>query len=56
MPKYEGLVNIQWAITTDAADQTDAKEYIHQIVINALSNTRYQEISDESIEIDIREI
>jgi hypothetical protein len=56
MPLYESIVNIQWAISTEAIDYTDAKAQIHQTVVSLLNDIRYQEISDESIDIDVREV
>ena len=55
MPEYDALINIQWAIRVGAPSYDLAKEQVIETVNNLLSDVRYQEISDESIDIEIRE-
>ena len=56
MPEYDALINIQWAIRVGAPSYDLAKEQVIETVNNLLSDVRYQEISDESIDIDLKEI
>lgn len=55
MPQFEASINIQWAMTVGAPSYELARELVVETVNNLLSNVRYQEISDESIDIEIRE-
>lgn len=55
MTRYQSIVNIQWAISTEAHSYELAEENIKEIVNSLLNDVRYQEISDESIDIDITE-
>ncbi len=56
MTKYKSIVNIQWAISTEAPSYELANENIKEIVNSLLSDNRFQEISNESIDIDITEV
>lgn len=56
MTKYKATAQIQWAISTEAPSYELANENIKEIVNSLLSDDRFQEISDESIDIDIKEI
>lgn len=55
MTRYQSIVNVQWAISTEAHSYELARENIVEIVNRLLNDVRYQEISDESIDIDIKE-
>lgn len=56
MPDYESIVNIQWAIKVTASSHELAQEQVRQITLSLLNDIRYEDISDESIDIDIREV
>lgn len=56
MTRYKTTAQIQWAINTEAPSYELANEKIKEIVNSLLSDDRFQEISDESIDIDIKEI
>ena len=56
MTRYKATAQIQWAISTEAPSYELANENIEEIVNNLLSDDRFQEISDESIDIDITEV
>ena len=56
MPKYEASIDIQWKMIVGAASYELARELVIETVNSLLNDVRYQEISDESIDIDIREI
>lgn len=56
MPEFEASINIQWAMKVGAPSYELAHELVVETVNNLLSNVRYQEISDESIDIDLRAI
>lgn len=56
MTRYKSIVNIQWAISTDAPSYELANQNIREIVFSILNDVRYQEISDESIDIDVVEV
>lgn len=56
MPQFEAHINIQWAMTVGAASYELAHELVVETVNNLLKDVRYQEISDESIDIDLRAI
>lgn len=53
MPLYDSYVNIQWAIRVTAPNEEIAKEQVKQITLSLLNDIRYEDISDESIDIDI---
>jgi hypothetical protein len=51
---YDSIVKIQWSIKVRAAGELHARRQIAEIVNSILEQTDYtQEVSDESIEIDI---
>lgn len=50
---YESIVKIQWSIKVRAAGREHAEEQIKGIVESLLSEVRYQDIADESIEIEV---
>ena len=56
MPEYKSIVNIQWAIKVAAPSYELAEEQIREIVNGLLPDIRYQEISDESIDVDIKKL
>ncbi len=56
MPEFEALINIQWAMKVGAPSYELAHELTKEIVDKLLSDDRFQEISGESIDIDLRAI
>jgi len=56
MATYKGLVTIEWALKFGAPNQELAREQIEELVNSLLSDARFQEISDESIDIEVREV
>ena len=56
MPQFDVLVNIQWSLRVGAPSWDQAKDLVNDTVDQLLSDVRYQEIRDESIDIDIREV
>lgn len=53
MTRYQSVVDIQWAISTEAHSDELARENILEIVKKLLDDIRFQEISDESIDIEV---
>lgn len=56
MPQFDVSVNIQWSLRVGAPSWDQAKDLVNDTVDQLLSDVRYQEIRDESIDIDIREV
>lgn len=56
MTRYKATAQIQWAISTEAPSYELANENIKEIVNSLLSDGRFQEISYESIDIDVVEV
>jgi hypothetical protein len=50
---YDSIVKIQWTIKVRAAGHEHAREQVKGIIESLLNDVRYQDISDESIEIDL---
>lgn len=55
MATYRAIVTIQWSLSTVAYDQKEAEDNITDVVNNLLTDLRFQDIRDESIEIDVCE-
>lgn len=53
IPQFDVFVNIQWTMRVGAPTWEQANELAKQIVDRLLSDVRYQEISDESIDIEV---
>lgn len=56
MPEFEALINIQWAMKVGAASYDQAHDLVVETVNKLLNDVRYQEISDESIDIDLTQL
>lgn len=58
MPEFEALINIQWAMKVGAPSYDQAHELVLETVNKLLNDVehRYQEISDESIDIDLTQL
>lgn len=53
MPEFDVFVNIQWTMRVGAPTYEQANELAKEIVNKLLSDVRYQEISDETIDIEL---
>jgi hypothetical protein len=53
MPEFDVFANIQWTMRVGAPTWEQANELAREIVNKLLSDVRYQEISDESIDIEV---
>lgn len=56
MPEFDAFINIQWTMRVGEASYDLARELVVETVNNLLSDVRYQEISDESIDIELKQL
>lgn len=56
MPEFEALINIQWAMKVGAPSYDQAHDLVVETVNSLLKDVRYQEISAESIDIDLTQL
>lgn len=53
MPEFDVFANIQWTMRVGAPTWEQANELAREIVEKLLSDVRYQEISGETIDIEV---
>jgi len=56
MPEFDAFINIQWKMRVGEASYDLAHELVVETVNNLLSEVRFQEISAESIDIDLTQL
>lgn len=56
MPEFEAFINIQWTMKVGAPSYDQAHDLVVETVNKLLNDVRYQEISDESIDIDLTQL